>query len=136
MKLCEETITIFNSTVDRANGYDIYYPTTIKGVSVFCEIASAVDSSGLKAANMFTIRIPVDADFSGKTYLKPVEYADKSNPRRYFTLQQGDIIIRGTEKSSLSPKELQEKYGEIITVLGVTDSRRAPNAKHWKVVGK
>ena len=134
MKLCSETITVFNAGLDEKTGYDVYTPTVITGVSVFCEIASTVDSSGLKAANMFKIRIPIDADFSGKTYVTPAEYA--LNPKRRFTLRQGDVIVRGKEKTAMDPAALQKKYGEIITVLGVTDNRRAPEGKHWKVVGK
>ena len=65
MRLCNETITVINSQVDPATGYDKYYATTISGVSWFCEIASSVDSSGLKAADKYTIRIPENADFGG-----------------------------------------------------------------------
>ena len=35
----------------------------------------------------------------------------------------------------MQPAQLQEKYGELVTILGVTDSSRRPHAKHWKVVG-
>lgn len=135
MKQCTETITIFNISTDDNEGFDVYHPTVIHGVSWFCEIASVVDSSGLKAANRFTIRIPIDADFSGKTYVRPVDYAS-ADPTTVFTLKQGDIIVHGAEAEALTPAQLQQKYGEIVTVLGVTDSRTRPNAKHWKVVGK
>ena len=90
MKLCTETITVFNARMDNDKGYDIYIPTVIRGVSWFCEIASAVDSSGLKAANKFIIRIPDDADFSDKAYAVPVVYAG-GDPAILFTLKQGDI---------------------------------------------
>ena len=134
MKLCTETITVFNARMDNDKGYDIYIPTVIRGVSWFCEIASAVDSSGLKAANKFIIRIPDDADFSDKAYAVPVVYAG-GDPAILFTLKQGDIIIHGEETDVCTPAELTKKYGEIVTILGVTDNRRSPNAKHWKVVG-
>lgn len=75
MKECNETITVFNTRLDDDKGYDLYVPTIIRGVSWFCEIASNVDSSGLKAANKFIIRIPVDADFSDKAYVPPAAYA-------------------------------------------------------------
>ena len=91
MKECHETITVFNARMDGDKGYDIYVPTVIHGVSWFCEIASNVDSSGLKAANKFIIRVPVDADFSGKAYAPPVAYAG-GDPNEIFTLKQGDII--------------------------------------------
>lgn len=134
MKQCDETITVFNARVDDDKGYDTYIPTVIRGVSWFCEIASTVDSSGLKAANKFIIRVPVDADFSDKAYVPPAAYAG-GDPKSVFTLKQGDIIVHGEETEANSPAKLQEKYGEIVTILGVTDSSRRPNAKHWKVVG-
>ena len=89
MKMCNDTITVFNRRLDPDTGYEIYTPTVIRGVSWYSHVDSAVTSDGLKAANKITIRIPIDAD----------------------------------------------KYGEIATILGVTDNRRAPRAKHWKVVG-
>ena len=135
MKLCGETITVFNARLDDDTGYDVYIPTVIRGVSWFCQIASTVDASGLKAASSFTIRIPEDADFSGKEYVRPADYQG-SDCDAAFTLKQGDIVIQGEEAERLTPAALQAKYGEIVTVLGVTDNRRAPNARHWKVVGK
>ena len=132
MHQCVETITVFNAWYDEETGYDTYVPTVIRGVSWYCDIASTVDATGLKAANRFTIRIPVDADFSGKCYTEPVAYAD---PVSQFTLNQGDVIIRGEETQPLNPAQLKDKYGEIVTILGVTDSSRRPRAPHWKVVG-
>lgn len=132
MHQCVETITVFNAWYDPETGFDVYVPTVIRGVSWYCDIASTVDSSGLKAANKFTIRIPVDADFGGKGYTAPVAYA---SPASQFTLKQGDIIVHGEETEMLAPAQLKEKYGEIVTILGVTDNSRRPKAPHWKVVG-
>lgn len=134
MKECNETITVFNTRLDDDKGYDLYIPTIIRGVSWFCEIASNVDSSGLKAANKFIIRIPVDADFSDKAYVPPAAYAG-GDPNTVFTLKQGDVIVHGEETEPMQPAQLQEKYGELVTILGVTDSSRRSHAKHWKVVG-
>lgn len=136
MKLCNETITVFNKRLAAETGYDVYIPTVISGVSWFCEIASTVDASGLKAANKFTIRIPTDADFSGKQYVNPVDYP-QSDETVSFTLGNGDIIVKAAiTDSGLKPSDLQKLYGEVVTVLGVTDNRRTANAPHWKVVGK
>jgi len=134
MKECNETITVFNTRLNDDKGYDLYVPTIIRGVSWFCEIASNVDSSGLKAANKFIIRIPVDADFSDKAYVPPAAYAG-GDPNTVFTLKQGDVIVHGEETEPMQPAQLQEKYGELVTILGVTDSSRRSHAKHWKVVG-
>lgn len=135
MKLCDETITVFNKRQAQDTGYDVYIPTVITGVSWFCEIASTVDTSGLKAANKYTIRIPTDADFSGKNYVTPAKYAE-SDEKTSFTLGNGDIIVKAAiTDTGLKPADLQAQYGDIATVLGVTDNRRTKNAPHWKVVG-
>ncbi len=138
MKLCDETITVFNKQWDSNTGYDVYYPTVIKGVSWFSEITSNVEETGLLAANKFTIRIPTDADFSGKSYVTPKAY-ESSDHTKAFTLGNGDIIVKGAvvpqAGQSLKPSDLQEAYGEIVTILGVTDDRRG-RSPHWKVVGK
>lgn len=135
MKLCTETITVFNAALDPETGYDVYLPTVIRGVSWYCDIASTVTDAGLKAANRFTIRIPDGADFSGKAYVHPAAYASAADRQRLFTLAQGSLIVHAAETEILTPAQLQAKYGEVVTVLGVTDNRRAPRAKHWKVVG-
>lgn len=136
MRLCNETITVFNTRLDAETGFNVYIPTVITGASWRCEVASVVDAQGgLKAANKFIIRIPEDASFSGKTYVSPAAYAQK-DPKKFFTLKNGDIVVRGAvEDSCLKPADLQRLFGEVVTILGVADNRRALNAKHWKVVG-
>ena len=135
MKLCNETVTVFNKRLDIQNGWDVYVPTVIKGVSWYCEIASNVDNTGLHAANRYTLRIPIDADFGGKAYLDPIAYAKEMIVSGVFTLRNGDIVARAAiTDESLTPAQLHDMY-ECMTILGVTDNRRAPNAPHFKVVG-
>ena len=134
MKECNKTITVFNARMDGEDGYDVYYPTIIRNVSIYLQVASEVTLSGLNAANKVTIRIPVDADFSGKEYVPPVNFAD-ADVSVAFTLKQGDVIVEAEERERLDPVQLKTKYGEVITILGVTDNRSRPRAKHWKVVG-
>lgn len=135
MNLCNETITVFNAKLNPDTGNDDYNATIIIGVSWFCEIVSNVDSSGLKAANRFTIRIPETADFDDKKYISPRGYAASEDISGLFTIQSGDIIVRGAVREpNLRPTVLHKTY-ETFTVLGVTDNRRARNGAHWKVVG-
>ena len=125
MNLCNDVITVFNAKLDADTGNDVYHATTITGVSWFCEIASNVDNSGLKAANKFTIRIPETADFSEKAFVDPQTYAASVDVRGVFTLQNGDIIVRGSViEENPRPAALHKKY-EAFTVLGVTDNRHA-----------
>lgn len=69
MQLCNDTITLYNRRFDPDEDCDVYERTVIRGVHWFNSEATTVDSTGLKAANKVTIRIPTDADFGGKVYL-------------------------------------------------------------------
>lgn len=135
MNLCNDVLTIFNAKYNPDTGSDEYLATVVSGISWFGEIAVTVDSSGLKSADKFIIRIPKNADFSGKTYMTPREYANTADVGMAFTLQNGDIVVHGAvAESGLSPAILHKQY-EAFSILGVTDNRRAPNAPHWKVIG-
>lgn len=129
--MCTETITVFNRVVD-ANGYDSYIPCVIKGVSWFNRVGTSVDTTGLRATDSTVIRVPLNADFSGRSYLSPSEYCGDADT---FTLKQGDIIVHAacTERG-MTPATLQERYGQVVVIHSVTDDRRG-GAPHWKVTG-
>ena len=136
MKLANETVTVFNKKLNTDKGWDVYVPTVIKGASWYCEIASMVDNTGLHAANHFTIRIPVDANFGGKTFVDPITYENEPIVSGLWTLANGDIIVKAEiTNEGLTPAQIHAAYHDCCTILGVTDNRRAPNAPHWKVVG-
>lgn len=122
MKLCNDVITVFNARVDPDLGGDVYSPTKISGCSWYATDASTVDASkgGLVAANKVTVRIPAEVAPAG------------------FCLKNGDIIVKGDASAmgDPTPAKLKQAYGaDCMTVLAVTDNRRAPNAPHFKVVG-
>ena len=138
MKLCNDTITVFNSRVDPDAGGNVWVPTVITGAGWYMTDASTVDASkgGLVAANKATIRIPEDANTGGKTYADPIAYRDAEDVSGLWTLQNGDIIVKGSATGAdWTPARLKKAYAECVTVLSVTDNRRAPNAPHWRVTG-
>ena len=134
MKLCNNTITVFNKRVE--NHEHVFYPTVINGVSWWGHVSTSVGDKGLYAANSITVRIPMDADFGGKSYVDSKDYAAAVSPDGIFTLANGDVIIKGVVAvAPLKPAELKAAFTDYMTVLGVTDNRRAPNAPHFRVVG-
>lgn len=136
MKLCNDTITVFNARVDPEQGGNVWEPTVITGASWYLTDASTVDASkgGLVAANKATVRIPEGADAGGKAYADPITYANAEDVSGLWTVQAGDIIVKGeVTGASWTPARLKAAYADCVTVLGVTDNRRAPNAQHWKV---
>lgn len=135
MKMCTDTITVFNKHLNTTDGWDEYIPTVISGVSWYCEIVSAVDNSGLHAANRFTVRIPTTAKVKRK-YVDPATYISMSDVSKAFTLASGDIVVKAKITSGgLTPAQLKDQFADCFVILGVTDNRRAPNAPHFKVVG-
>lgn len=137
MRRCNDTITVFNAKLDRALGSDVYHPTVISGVSWYFHTLTNVGNSGLQAANQLTLRIPADADFAGKAYVSPAEFAASEDPAGVFTIKAGDIVVRGrVMEEGLRPSDLQGRGYEMATILGVTDNRDAAHAPHWRVVGK
>ena len=135
MKLCTDTITLFNAKVDPATGYDVYTPTIIRGVSWYRHAAVSVNSNGLQTASTCTIRIPMDADTAGKVYLSPAEYARLEDPAGYYTLTAGDIVVKGVmDTPGLRPADIRNASSDMCTVKEVVDNRRAPNAPHWRLI--
>ena len=138
MKLCHDTVTVFNARVDPETGGNVWVPTVISGASWYLTDASTVDASkgGLVAANKATIRIPVDADTGGKAYADPVSYASAEDVSGLWTLKGGDIVVKAAVAGSdWTPTALKAAYANCVTVLGVTDNRRAPRAPHWRITG-
>lgn len=131
MRECNETITIFNRSYDDDTGLDVWTGTVITGVSWHIKTDTAITDSGLKAAAKGVVRIPTDANTSGKAYIDPLSYTD---PSTTYTLTAGDIIIRGTCSTCKNPAELRKHHPDMGTILGVTDSTRRPHGKHFRVV--
>ena len=134
MKLCGETITVFNQRWDDDVGDQVYWPTTISGVSWHATQAETVDpKGGLVMANKAVIRIPEEV---ASGYTDPIAYHAANDPEGLWTLEGGTIIIKGeAEGNTWTPARLKAAFADCVTVLGVTDNRRAPNAPHFKVVG-
>ena len=138
MKLCSDTITVFNARVDPETGGNVWVPTVITDAGWYLTDASTVDASkgGLVAANRATIRIPAEADFGGKAYADPVRYASAEDVSGLWTLKGGDIVVRAAVNGAdWTPARLKAAYAECVTVLAVTDNRRGPRAAHWRVTG-
>ena len=138
MKLCSDTITVFNAHVDQDAGGNVWTPTVVTGASWYLTDAATVDASkgGLVAANRATIRIPVEADTGGKVYADPVSYASAEDVSGLWTLKGGDIVVRmAVTGSDWTPAALKAACADCVTVLGMTDNRRAPRAPHWRITG-
>ena len=92
-------VTVFNGRTDKAPRRKIYIPTVIRGVSCVEAKGATVTNNGVWSDDVqYKIRIPVTADFQNhRLYLPEREYGnlDNAEAERYWTIQKGDLIVRG-----------------------------------------
>lgn len=139
MQQCSETITVLNRWYNSSTHLDEWHPTVIQGVSWFNRVAATVTTSGLKAADTATVRIPTSADAGTAAYMTPQAYKAAASPSGAYTLARGDIIARGDLTAggtitSITPASAKAASDDVLTIISVTDNTRRPNAPHRKVV--
>lgn len=134
-------ITIFNRRYDAAERTEQFYPSRIKGVSLYKRRGTTAQNQEISSADVFTVRIPIDADMEGKTYMEAMAYEALSDDdfSGYWTLQPGAIIVRGLVESDepIPEVDLEKAYPDVIRIVNFTDNTdRATDAmKHWRVGG-
>ena len=134
-------ITVFNKRYDAEERTELFFPSRIKGVSFFKKHGASVQSQGLSSADVITIRIPIDADMDGKTYIEAMTYEALSDDEYagYWTLQPGDLIVKGLveDDEPISEVDLDQAYSDVVRVVNFTDNtdRASDTSKHWRVGG-
>lgn len=127
MKLCNDTVTLFNARVDPVSGGKLYAATVIRGVRWHGGRAAAQDARGGSVARCrAVVRVPAEADTGGSRYVGPEEYRQASDVSGLYTLACGDLICRG---------EAEAPTGACLALCDITDNRSAPRGAHWKLVG-
>lgn len=127
--------TIFNKVYDPIKRLDSLVATKVKGVFwEDCKAASMV-KLGLEEANAATIYIPFSADFFGKQYVKPKAF--KKDAQGNFTLESGDIVVKGLIDFAGSAAQLEKEYDDVILITSIdTMDYGSLEMQHWEVGGK
>lgn len=133
-----DAITIYNRHLS-ADRKETLTPTVIKYASWY-ESKGAAGAPDASDTSTYKVRIPYDADQSGKTYIDALSYkkmeADKA--KAYWTIQKGDIVVRGecTEQIA-SLKDLTSSFSDVFVVDNFSDDtiRGHSFTKHWRIGG-
>lgn len=130
-------ITIYNRYFDFETRLDKYQRTVLKGV--FWDEKKAVNTiqSGLESADSVFIAIPFQVS-SDKQYLSPKEFEKAEDRSKYFTLQEGDRIVKGNIDFEIISKvsDLDKEY-EAFTITSVdTKDFGSSHMRHWEVGAK
>lgn len=130
-------ITIYN-LAHKGTRNEAWKRTVIHGVNWHGGQKVTVGDSGLMTADAYTVRIPVSSAPQGKEFILPEDYALKDDAALagFWTLQNGDLVLRSEGPEITQPKEVTGK-SECFIVTGWSDNRRgSPVMQHWKVEGK
>lgn len=125
-------ITIYNRHYNRANGYDEYRRTIVRGVWFFVDNKVQITESGVFAADIYKVRIPADADTGGVIYVPPEEYTGLDGT---WTIQADDYVCRGVLIQEIDkPAELKKESRQVFKVTSWSDNRFGSLA-HWRIGG-
>ena len=141
MLVATETITLFNR-----GKKDTWHGTVIKGVTWLGGKPSALQGTAMQEEHSITVRIPEEADTGSKAYATPGEWRrmldEEAFATDYWTLQNGDIIIRGEVAEELVEDGMPEVLASgapVITIVTWADNRHptfSSTLRHWKAVGR
>lgn len=128
-------VTLYNRWYDRSIRDDRWLRTQITGVCWYGGQAVTVSDNGLLTASSYTVRIPLESAPTARRYAGPGEYANATAEAQdgLWTLQAGDIVVRGLVDDMAPPKASDKAPHFVITA--VNDNRRG-GLPHWKVTGK
>ena len=126
------TMTIYNKW-DKEN--DVWKATQLYGVMWDNAKTRNVHTSSISEAEALNIIIPEDVEVIGeqKVYKEPKEW--KKNPQGAWTIQLGDIAVKGfADDSIFSQRDLERKYDEVYVINTVSSKRFGlKELWHWEV---
>lgn len=138
----EDSITIFNKKYDPKERDNEYFRTVLVDVNVEKKKAVNVIKSGLENASSGTIIIPIEyLESNQKEYISPKKYQKLSSEEviKYFTLQEGDIVVIGEIDYTIDEKNtitlLKKNYDDVFEIVSVDDKLKG-GLPHWEVAIK
>lgn len=135
----EDSITIFNKKYNSLERDSDYFRTFLLNVNVEKKKAVNVIKSGLENASSGTIIIPIEyLESEKKEYISPKKYQNLSSEEvnKYFTLQEGDIVVIGKIDYTIDKKNtitlLKKNYDDVFEIISVDDKLKG-GLPHWEV---
>lgn len=131
-------LTLYNKYIDPDTRDEVYQRTEIK--DVVWTSAKAVYSAnlGLVRADVATVLIPFAM---GTDYVAPIAWQALTTKTGKWTLQSGDVIVRGIVSDELevgfSLTDLKATYENVLVITNVdTFDQGSFNMRFWKVGAK
>lgn len=132
--LTNTDITVFNSYIDEDDN-TLYSSVIINGVNWQSEEKVTVSDKGLISADEIKIYIPVTS-LNGIEYVPRKAYNSLKDKTGYFTLKEGDKIVKGEYMGEISSIKDFNKLDNVATIISVADNRYGSiSMQHFEVGG-
>jgi hypothetical protein len=99
---------------------------------------AVVRRTGVNSADSLQLIIPIGVQASRAAYKPPKEWAALTDKTGAWTLQPGDVVVKGAlddVEIVRSTKELQA-YDDVLTITSVDTKDVGGAMAHWEVSGK
>jgi hypothetical protein len=126
-------MTIYNKYIDPITRLDKWQRHVIK--EVFWQSTSgATFARGLNQNDKVTVYIPFNTNYM-TYYVDPITF--RENPLGYWTIQNGDIIVKGTVTDVITKQsELENKYTNAYNVTYLMSNLSgSANTQHLEIGG-
>lgn len=128
-------ITIYNHKYNKNTRLDDWIRTVIRGVHFYEDNKVAVGDKGLNGAKLCKIRIPGDVECD-RSYISDDEYFAAADVSQYWTLQDGDIVVRGVCNIEIEkPADLKSLHVKYYKINSWADNRFG-GQPHWRIGGE
>ena len=125
------TVTLYNK-VDDGN----WQRTVLSGAYWNDTKGATIRKTGVVPDNSLQLFISLNAR-TNRAYKPPKEWQALSDKSDFWTLQNGDIVVKGNVDYEIkrSPSELMSKFDNVRTITAVDDNAFG-SLGHWEVSGK
>lgn len=130
-------LTLYNRYLSA--GAETYQRTVIEGVAwENRKAANVLASGGNIAVDAVAVYIPLAR---GAAYVAPKAWQALSSKTGYWTLQPGDVIVRGQVTDAITGgftmTALKAKYDDVLSITSVdTLDSGSPALQHWQLGAK
>lgn len=140
--ITNSTITLFNARLDNETRREKYIPTVIKNVSLALALGASGSYNSMGNTRNARIRIPIDADTDGKSYVDDYTYSQMSDEEasKHWTIQNSDVFVTmevHPDDEIFDPAILSHLYGHAYSINSYADNttRGIQSMKHWRIGG-
>jgi len=118
-------MTLYNKVPQQGIETEKYTRTQIENVFWNESTETVNGENGLKKEEVLRLLISKDSmQELEKEYIKPKEWLKSNEKDKYYTFQNGDIVVKGlVDKDIVSSKELEKEYDNVLSIVSITDNR-------------